>query len=221
MKPLIIISPSISEDEKELKLSRAYLRAIRSAGGIPLVCGYGGIDDLLQRADGILLSGGGDIEPSLTGDIADISHQGQISKDRDCFELALARAAVSSKIPLLGICRGMQIIGAAFGAHIIQHMEGHMQTAPKDQSSHSIDITEGSMLGKILGKKSTMVNSFHHQAVGDGFEGIISAVSGFNEALELAGGFTLGVQWHPELLCSEDSKKIFEAFVDAAGRCRK
>ncbi|GFI62022.1 putative glutamine amidotransferase [Clostridiales bacterium] len=225
MKPLITISPSISTDEKELKVSRAYFEAVRNSGGMPLACDYDSLEYLLAISDGILLSGGGDIEPSLTGDTADFEHQGQISRGRDSFELALVKAAIEQHIPLLGICRGMQIIGAAMGGHIIQHMEGHMQTAPKNQPFHSIAIEKGSLLHKILGKEKTEVNSFHHQAVGSAFPGLISARAEDKtaEALEISNErFALGIQWHPELLFpSEDSRNIFEAFVRAAGRYKR
>lgn len=225
MKPLIIISPSVDESEREIKLSRAYFEAVRLAGGTALVSDYGDIEELLERADGILLSGGGDIEPALTGDIPDDESRGQVSRARDEFEFELVRKAVERDMPVLGICRGMQVIGGAFGGHIIQHMEGHMQTEPKNVPSHAVTIAENSLLFKITQTRSMKVNSFHHQAVGEGFLGKITAVSadGFAEALEIADkSFVLGIQWHPELLTeSIENLNIFKRFTEAAGRYRE
>ncbi len=225
MRPLIIISPSVSEDEKELRLSRAYFDAIRQAGGTALASDYADIDRLLSVADGILLSGGGDIEPSLSGDLPDKETQGQVSEDRDSFEFELLKKAVKLNMPVLGVCRGMQVIGAAFGSHIIQHMEGHMQTLPKNEVSHEITVDKASLLYRITQKEKMWVNSFHHQAVGDGFAGPVSAVAGDGhiEAVEIGGrDFVLGVQWHPEHLTDrEENRKIFKAFIDAAGRHRR
>ncbi|MCD8035845.1 MAG: gamma-glutamyl-gamma-aminobutyrate hydrolase family protein [Clostridiales bacterium] len=224
MKPLIVISPSVSGNEEEIKLSRAYFNAVRMAGGWAVVSDYGDIEEILNRANGILLSGGGDIEPSLTGDKYDEQKQGQISRARDSFELELVKKAAEMDMPTLGICRGMQVIGAVFGSHIIQHMEGHMQDLPKDNVSHDITIDKNSLLYTITGKENMEVNSFHHQAVGDGFEGRVSAVAGdgYIEALELTDrGFVLGVQWHPEhLLDREENIKIFKEFIKSAGRYR-
>ena len=225
MKPLIIITPSVNENEDEFKLSEKYFEAVRAAGGYALQSSYGDIEEILDIADGILFSGGGDIEPSLSNDEPVKDKQGQISKSRDSFEFELMRRAVEKNIPVLGICRGMQVMGAVYGAHIIQHMERHMQSMPKSETLHSVSVKEGSLLGSITDSKSIRVNSFHHQAVGDGFEGNVSAVSddGYIEAIELVGkDFALGVQWHPEHLCgSYENIKIFKAFVEAAGRYRK
>lgn len=222
MRPLIIVSPSINETEDEIKLSRAYCKAVYSAGGIAFASDYGNARDIAERADGILFAGGGDIEPVLTGDEADPAGYGQISRARDAFEFELLRLAMEKDLPVLGICRGMQVIGAVMGAHIIQHMEGHMQDRPKTQTYHSVKIENGSLLKSITNMDSLEVNSFHHQAVGEGFQGLVSAVSddGFIEAVEACGKkFVLGVQWHPELLCSiEEHFKIFMAFINAAGR---
>ncbi len=224
MKPLIVISPSVSENEGEIKLSRAYFNAVRMAGGWAVASDYCDVEEILDRANGILLSGGGDIAPSLTGDKPNDRKQGQISRARDSFELELVKKAAERDMPILGICRGMQVIGAAFGSHIIQHMEGHMQTLPKDNVAHDITIDKNSLLYRITGKENMAVNSFHHQAVGEGFAGRVSAVAGDGciEALELVDkSFVFGVQWHPEhLLDREENIKIFKEFIKSAGRYR-
>lgn len=220
MKPLIIISPSISEDLDEIKLSRACFESVERAGGIGLAADYSDAAELADLAQGILLSGGGDLEPSLTGDEPDEEHQGFICGQRDAFELELVKEAIKRGIPLLGICRGMQVLAAAFGGNVIQHFEGHRQTGPKNETSHHVDIDENSMLYRIIGKKRLEVNSFHHQAAGEKTELKISARSGdgYIEAVEGRGdSFVMGIQWHPEFLCGEH-EKIFKAFVEAAGR---
>ena len=222
MRPLIIISPSIREDGEEIKLSRAYSTAIYTAGGTALITDYGNIRNIIEMADGVLLSGGGDIDPDVTGDKADEKNQGQISRERDSFEFGLLSAALEINMPVLGICRGMQVIGAVGGAHIIQHMNGHSQTTDKSQYSHSVNISKNSALFKITRTEKLKVNSFHHQAVGDGFKGSVSAVSddGFIEAVEFMDrDFVLGVQWHPEhMLSTKEHFSIFRAFVEAAKR---
>ena len=222
MRPLIVVSPSVNVCGDEIKLSTAYGKAIYGAGGFMLVSDYGNMDDILERADGILLSGGGDIDPALTGDKADEKHQGQISKERDRFETKLLKRALKLDMPVLGICRGMQVIGAVGGAHIIQNMDGHMQDADKDKTLHFVNVSEKSLLFGITCCKRLAVNSFHHQAVGKGFKGEISAVSedGFTEAVEFNDrSFVLGVQWHPEhLLKMNEHFNIFREFIKAADR---
>ena len=131
MRPLIIVSPSVTDDLEEIKLSRACFRAVEAAGGLALAADYFRADELAERADGILLSGGGDIEPSLSGFIC---------PERDRFELELVKRAAKKGIPILGICRGEQVIAAAFGGHIIQHIEGHGQSVPKQETSHYVNI---------------------------------------------------------------------------------
>ncbi len=220
MRPLIIVSPSVNNSEEEITLSRAYCRAVTLAGGLPLAADYSSIGELIKIADGILLSGGGDIEPKRTGDNPDIKTQGQISTARDEFEYDLLELALKENVPVLGICRGMQVIGAFCGAHIIQDIDGHRQIAEKKQTFHEVEVKKDTLLYKIIGKEKISVNSFHHQAVGKGFCGIVSAsVDGVIEAVELKEkNFVLGVQWHPEYLCEiEEHFKIFKAFVNAAG----
>ena len=220
MEPLIIISPSVNDTQKEITLSRAYFNAIRMAGGYGVACDYYDIEETILKADGILLTGGGDIAPELTGDEADEEqHIGQIVRSRDLFEMELVRAALEKDIPILGICRGMQIIGAFGGSNIIQHIEGHRQDIDKDKPFHDVTLLKDSLLYKIVQKSILSVNSFHHQAVGEGFKGLISAESGDNikEAIEFEDKrFVLGVQWHPELMIEHaEHLNIFKAFVQA------
>lgn len=184
-----------------------------------------GAKEIIKNADGIILSGGGDIDAELTGDVADKATQGQVSRLRDEYEFELMKYAVKNNIPVLGICRGMQVIGAYFGAHIIQHMEGHKQKEGKNVPSHYVNVKDGTLLHKIIGENRLKVNSYHHQAVGNGFRGTISAVSddGFAEAVEPDGeAFILGIQWHPEFLTEyREHQRIFSEFIKAAAIKRR
>ena len=225
MKPLVAVSPSVNMNEDEIMLKRAYFSAVFNAGGIPMVTDLSGAKEIIKNADGIILSGGGDIDAELIGDVADKATQGQVSRLRDEYEFELMKYAVKNNIPVLGICRGMQVIGAYFGAHIIQHMEGHKQKEEKNVPSHYVNVKDGTLLHKIIGENRLKVNSYHHQAVGKGFRGTISAVSddGFTEAVEPDGeAFILGVQWHPELLTEyREHQRIFSEFIKAAAIKRR
>ena len=225
MKPLVAVSPSVNMNEDEIMLKRAYFSAVFNAGGIPMATDLSGTKEIIKNADGIILSGGGAIDAELTGDVADKATQGQVSRLRDEYEFELMKYAVKNNIPVLGICRGMQVIGAYFGAHIIQHMEGHKQKEEKNVSSHYVNVKDGTLLHKIIGENRLKVNSYHHQAVGKGFRGTISAVSddGFAEAVEPDGeAFILGVQWHPELLTEyREHQRIFSEFIKAAAIKRR
>lgn len=221
MRPLIIVSPSVTDDLEEIKLSRVCFRAVEAAGGLALAADYFRADELAERADGILLSGGGDIEPSLSGDEPDREHRGFICLERDRFELELVKRAAEKGIPILGICRGEQVIAAAFGGHIIQHIEGHGQSVTKQETSHYVNIKKNSLLYDIVKTERIPVNSFHHQAAGECPGLNVSAMSddGWAEAVEGRDGFVLGVQWHPEYLCGDEKQmRIFRALVEAAGR---
>ena len=225
MKPLVAVSPSVNMNEDEIMLKRAYFSAVFNAGGIPMATDLSGAKEIIKNADGIILSGGGDIDAELTGDVADKATQGQVSRLRDEYEFELMKYAVKNNIPVLGICRGMQVIGAYFGAHIIQHMEGHKQTEERNVPSHFVNAKDGTLLHKIIGENRLKVNSYHHQAVGKGFRGTISAVSddGFAEAVEPDSEvFILGVQWHPELLQEyREHQRIFSEFIKAAAIKRR
>ena len=221
MRPLIIVSPSVTDDLEEIKLSRACFRAVEAAGGLALAADYFRADELAERADGILLSGGGDIEPSLSGDEPDREHRGFICPERDRFELELVKRAAKKGIPILGICRGEQVIAAAFGGHIIQHIEGHGQSVPKQETSHYVNIKKNSLLYDIVKTERIPVNSFHHQAIKDVGEGlrIVGRTSdGVPEALETEDGRIFAVEWHPEDLYETYPifKGLFTRLIDLA-----
>ncbi len=217
MKTIIGITPDYSYELQKYTISQYYIEAVKKAGACPVVL----FDDFPQEINGIILTGGGDVNPLLFGE-EPLTENGEICPKRDAFELKLCKWAISQKIPMLGICRGMQIIALCSGGSIYQdiytqtdsHIK-HMQKAPRSQGTHTIEITEESLLHSIFQQKSEVVNSFHHQAVKEvGKDFFVSARSkdGLIEAMEYKKSpFVLGVQWHPETM--PNHIKLFEVFV--------
>lgn len=217
-----------------IRLGIDYARSIEKAGGIPLpvaVTDEKSLPGIIKIVRGLLFTGGDDVDPSYFGEEPLPGH-GEISPVRDRVEIALAKMALDHKIPVLGICRGAQVLNIAAGGSIYQDLrydprykEGklleHMQKAPRDHPFHRISVFEETTLYKILGgRKIIKVNSFHHQAIkklGCGFR--VSAVSldGVIEGIESAEHpFALGVQWHPEALARKNipgGREIFTAFL--------
>jgi len=168
------------------------------------------VDDLLRSVDGLLLSGGVDIEPVRYGAVRAPEVE-VVDPARDAFELALVRAAADLGIPVLGVCRGMQVINVAFGGTLIQHLpgadaaDGHRERVRFAEVIHDIDVVAGSRLAEVVGAGRIGVNTLHHQAVAEIGTGLVpvawSCDDGIVEAIEGVGATRmLGVQWHPELL---------------------
>jgi putative glutamine amidotransferase len=205
-------------DHPEMALGMTYLQAIERAGGVPVVlppC-VSDLDALISRLDGVCLSGGPDLDPGAYGARARHAELGPTEPSLDAFELALAREALERRMPLLGICRGSQALNVACGGTLHQHVDGHRQSEPGCTVSHEVDVLEGTRLAGLIGSGTHAVNSFHHQAVrrlGSGLKVAARASDGTVEAIEGAGGFAVGVQWHAEALTD---LRLFEALVDAA-----
>ncbi len=205
----------------EMALGMTYLRTLDAAGAIPVVLpptGTDHIEGLLNRLDGICLSGGPDLDPDAYGAPERHLKLGPTEPSLDAFELSLAKLALQRGVPILAICRGAQALNVACGGTLHQHIDGHRQTDPATQPTHEVEIDRGSRLHRIAKSRNLSVNSFHHQAVdrlGDGLRIVGRADDGTVEAIE-GDGFVVGVQWHAEALATH--LPLFEALVTAAAR---
>jgi putative glutamine amidotransferase len=204
-------------------LPAPYVRAVERAGGAPVLLPPGSVRSAkaaVRGLDGIVLAGGGDVEPGLYGDKRH-AETAPPQPERDRYEFALIRAAIEADVPFLGICRGIQVLNVARDGDLVQHLpdavghDGHAPV-PGKMGSHEVRITLASTLGKILGDRADVPTS-HRQAVrrlGKGLVAVAWTDDQVVEAVELQGHrFGLGVQWHPE---EDDDPRLFEAFVDAA-----
>jgi putative glutamine amidotransferase len=212
-----------------LALGLSYLEAVGEAGGIPVILAplpARRLEAIIDRLDGICLSGGPDIEPGCYG--AEPHHElGPTEHDVDVFELGLVRAARRRGLPVLAICRGMQVMNVARGGTLLQHLPdlgddiAHRQSDPASQPTHEVAIASESRLSKLTGAERLEVNSFHHQAIdvlGSGLEPVAWSHDGVIEAVEVpAEPFTIGVQWHAECLTDRpEQAALFEGLVAAA-----
>lgn len=213
---------------REMALGLPYLRGIEDAGGLPLVMpplDEEAIEPLLDRLDGICLSGGPDLHPQAY-DHDPHPELGPTEPDLDRFELAVARRADARELPILAICRGTQALNIVRGGVLHQHLPaisteiGHRQQTAGDQTSHPVSIDPESRLADVLGGSEIDVNSFHHQAIDRLGEGLVvsaRAPDGTIEAVEdPSRRFVIGVQWHAETLTHRPYEAaLFERFVDA------
>jgi putative glutamine amidotransferase len=205
----------------EMALGMTYLRTLDAAGAIPVVLPPVGTDHLaplLDRLDGICLSGGPDLDPAAYGAPERHLELGPTEPSLDAFELSLARQALDRALPILAICRGAQALNVACGGTLHQHIPGHRQTDPATQATHDVQIAARSRLHRMFRTRTLGVNSFHHQAVdkvGAGLRVVGRAEDGTIEAIE-GTGFVVGVQWHAETMHAH--LPLFEALVRAAAR---
>ena len=239
MKPRIAVTVSPGEADKP-EARKKYRDAVIAAGGEPILIDGTGPETTahaLAGFDGLLLPGGTDVDPSAYGGrphpAVDVAHP-----KRDAFELEAARIAKRSGLPTLAICRGMQVVNVALGGTLFEDIPDqyeppnglrlrHQQTPDfgRHETTHEVDVRQGSTLASIAGAAAIRVNSLHHQAVrrvAYGLEPVAHARDGIVEAFELRSGhpFFVGVQWHPEELVGADepSRKLFSSFVAAAAR---
>jgi putative glutamine amidotransferase len=210
-------------------LPEPYVTALTAAGALVALlppAQPGAADELLQRVDGLLLAGGGDIEPARYG-AAD--HPAQYGTDpaRDELELELARAAVRLEVPTLGICRGVQLLNVAFGGTLAQHLpdrDGLLEHRNEaKQAMHDVEVAAGSRLAAALGQATASCLSHHHQGLdrlGEGFRPVAWAPDGVVEGIERDRGWTVGVLWHPESTAQRDpvQHRLLASFVEAASR---
>ncbi len=229
MKPIIGLSSGYDLEEKTYVLKEYYIEAILKAGGLPLILPAVSEEDIIQSysslCDGLVLTGGGDADPFFWGEWPH-KDLGEINPTRDFFELELALAIMKRGQPILGICRGCQIINLAAGGSLVQDLAGdfmHQQKAPRNYASHPVFIEKSSRLAGILKNEEIRVNSFHHQAIkipGWGMAVSACAPDGTIEAIEYLNEeqFIIGIQWHPECLQDRYAGYLFQALVQAAAK---
>ncbi|MDR3076705.1 MAG: gamma-glutamyl-gamma-aminobutyrate hydrolase family protein [Synergistaceae bacterium] len=255
--PLVGISANIDYDKtSQQNIGENYVSAIYNAGGIPFVAtvpdiglksSYSSIAmECARRIDGLLLSGGDDVDAQLYGE-ENFSFNGGFTEERDLFEIELCKSVASLKKPILGICRGIQLLNVAMGGTLFQDIHSqkddkaslmHAQKAPPYSAVHAVKLARDSRMAGILlgpgescgteGDLRVMVNSFHHQAVKDvapAFKATGHASDGLVEAIEprepdsFLHPFTMGVQWHPERMWKyhKHALNLFAKFIEACG----
>ena len=226
-----VIGITANYDDSKSMLAEGYYKKVVAAGGVPLIIppldDSDAIINTLDRIDGLILSGGGDYNPLFCGEEPS-PRLHSINGERDLPELLITRLAYNRQIPMLGICRGIQTLAMALGGTVIQDIadtEGlikHSQDAHRSVPTHSVSVSEDSVLHKIYGCRSLYVNSFHHQAVGevgDRFRVVAHSCDGIVEAMESTEMKSIiGVQWHPE--CIDDGLPLFKWLVGEAADYR-
>lgn len=238
MRPIIGITPSLQTDERKIYTPTSYPNAIIEAGGTPVFFNFTRDDEMIEAyaamVDGVLFSGGDDVDPASYGE-EQLWVCGDVCPLRDAFEIKLLKVLVEKypDKPILGICRGAQVLNVAMGGTLYQDLKSqvdgcirHQQQQSSHYASHKAMVSEGSKLHAIYGSQEIMVNSFHHQAVKDIGPGLIvtaRASDGVVEGFEKPDHpYFIAVQWHPERQVEgphhPEHKPLFLSFVDA---CRK
>jgi putative glutamine amidotransferase len=216
-------------DQQAVLLPRNYVDEVNRAGGLAVLLPPDAQlvecpEEALELLDGLLLAGGADIDPASYGAVAHAETQDSVP-ERDAFEIALTRAAIERDLPVLGICRGMQLINVALGGTLEQHLPEHLGHEDHrrvigtfDGSDHDVEVLDGTLAMRVIGAGVHGTKSHHHQGVGrlaDGLSvGARSPRDGLIEAIELPErSFVLGVQWHPE---ADPTSPVIDGLIDAA-----
>jgi len=247
MKPLIGLTTErfssgyfAQPDQNVQGTLHTYIEAVLGAGGlpvlIPLTVTGDDLRELYQRLDGVLLPGGCDIDPAHFGETRS-PQLGAVDVERDRSELSVAQLALADGKPLLGVCRGMQVMNVALGGTLYQDLPSEYPAAlerhahpvkefPREHLAHPVRVAEDSRLARVLGAPMVQVNSRHHQAikqVGAGLVVVAQAPDGVIEGVEKPDHpFALGVQWHPEnLQAMPEMKRLLVKFVEAAQKAHR
>ncbi|MCL2547776.1 MAG: gamma-glutamyl-gamma-aminobutyrate hydrolase family protein [Symbiobacteriaceae bacterium] len=230
-KPIIGVSVNFSFNERIYSVAETYVESLKKAGGIPVLLPHipDDAETLAEKMDGLLISGGPDLDPAYYGENP-WPKLGSICPERDESEIALLKAFLKTGKPILGICRGEQALNVVLGGTIYQDLATqypdaglikHAQEGPRWYTSHQASIVPGSRLHSIFSELDIRVNSFHHQGVKDLGKGLVvaaRAADGVIEAYEMPDHrFCVGVQWHPECMfeLASRSDKLFSALVEA------
>ncbi|AVK61592.1 gamma-glutamyl-gamma-aminobutyrate hydrolase [Lactobacillus sp. CBA3605] len=240
-KPIIGIAPGVLTVDSHMfpgrqrdYVNRDYLQSVTANGGVPLILPVTAdaamIQQYSQLIDGLLLCGGQDIDPLNYGE-EPLAELGEIDPQRDQYEMALVRATHAAHKPVLGICRGLQLLNTLYGGTLYQDVadmpagEGtikHMQAQLPAYGIHHIQVAASSQLAAYLGQTKLTVNSFHHQTlnkIAPGFNVVATAPDQVVEAIEATtGGLQLGVQWHPEMMQPTNPvmSQLFAKFINTS-----
>lgn len=234
VKPIIGITTYGRDADNKFSLPGEYVDAVRRAGGVPLLVppGEPELSCLLGTLDGLMLAGGGDIDPTRYNGNGHESIY-MLDPERDATELALARRVIGRGQPTLAICRGAQVVNVALGGTLIEHLPDEVgetiqhRLPPRNPASHAVDVEPSSRLAGILQSGQIVSASWHHQAlrdVADGLTVVARASDGTIEAAEMTmHPWLIAVQWHPELTAADDpvQQRLFDAFVAACQEGRK
>jgi putative glutamine amidotransferase len=233
--PWIGVSTSITvgANPERAYVNSAYLHAVQQAGGVPVALppqlSSASMRQLAGELHGLLLTGGGDMDPALFGETPHATLY-DVAPSRDTLETSVLHVALDRGLPVLAVCRGLQVLNVALGGSLHQDVGTdpgtqmpHSQKEPRDQPTHKVKLTPGCRLAETLGADELEVNSMHHQAIkrlGRGLTAVAWAPDQIVEGAEIAdpSRFVLGVQWHPEELVghSEPARRLFAALVAAA-----
>ena len=231
VRPLIAVPARLSDEAPPVRgaavaVGRHYLEAIRRAGGegcplLPRVVEPGEMLDVMARFDGLVLHGGGDLDPSLFGATERHEKLYGINPIHDAFEMGALEAALTLDLPVLAICRGMQILNVARGGTLHQHITDDETTVHHRFELHGVQIDPSSKTAAALGTTSPAGYSVHHQSIDRVGEGLIvtgHAADGTIEAMELPDRWVVAVQWHPEDTAADDTEqqRLFDAVVEQA-----
>jgi putative glutamine amidotransferase len=234
-RPRIGLTLDLDASRRVYELGRAYVDAVLAAGGLPVLLPHdrATAGAYLALLDGLVVTGGAfDVPPELYGE-QPRPRCGPTKPERTAFEKDLLDAALANRLPVLGVCGGMQLMNVARGGTLHQDLgedlglAAHEQPPPKDVPSHDVDVAAGTQLAALVGAGRLAVNSTHHQAVRDPGTGVLvsaRAPDGVIEAIEVPDHpFALGVQWHPEAVVAHEARHgaLYRGLVEAARDFRR